>query len=257
MRAAESIHLRDLVVDLGRFLTPISSEDVHPRLEIDIAPDIKVHGDRAALTQVLLNLMLNARDAMPSGGTLTIAAAHVSNPSERWEHSLGNPVAPGRWIQLEVSDTGLGMDENTLGRIFEPFFTTKVKGHGLGLAAVLGVVTSHRGALTVSSQPGRGTTFYLLLPESTLTTSPPLRDSNRIGDHLRILVVDDEKVMREQMERSLRLQGHHVSMRRADRPASSYWSESALTSSSLISQYQKWTARRRCDCSANAKTRRR
>ena len=125
---------------------------------------MQVTGRRGELHHVLLNLCLNARDAMPGGGRLALHAERVelSRPAAMHLHL----PAPGAYVELTVRDTGTGMDEVTLARVFEPFFTTKRPGEGtgLGLATVYGVVRSHGGNVLVDSTPGDGTTFRLLLP---------------------------------------------------------------------------------------------
>jgi len=122
-------------------------------------------GDATQLQNAILNLAINARDAMPVGGTLTITT-RLYDLDDDDEHSSPEGVPPGRYVQLEVADTGTGMDDDTRRRIFEPFFTTKPKGKGtgMGLAAVYGTVKSHGGTIGVSSEPGRGSVFRILLP---------------------------------------------------------------------------------------------
>jgi signal transduction histidine kinase len=133
-------------------------------IEGSVGPDVHVFGVRDELHQVLLNLMNNARDAMPDGGKISIEANAVHLESGR-ALALQLPAA-GDFIELAVSDTGTGMDDATLARIFEPFFTTKPpgKGTGLGLAMVHGIVRRHGGTIAVESRPARGTTFRIFLP---------------------------------------------------------------------------------------------
>jgi two-component system, cell cycle sensor histidine kinase and response regulator CckA len=123
------------------------------RLETDVPATTSIHANAQELVQALLNLMINARDAMPDGGRLRIAAVELALDS-------------GTFLEVLVSDTGAGMDEPTRARIFEPFFTTKApgKGSGLGLAMVLTTVRKYLGTIDVESAPGRGTTFRILLP---------------------------------------------------------------------------------------------
>jgi two-component system, cell cycle sensor histidine kinase and response regulator CckA len=155
------VSLNDSVRDMENMLRRLIGEDVEmvTRLDAGIAP---VLTDPGQLQQVLLNLCVNARDAMPKGGTLTIATANAIAPE-------GDDVRPDQeYVLLAVTDTGVGMDEETRSRIFEPFFTTKgaEKGTGLGLATVYGIITQSGGAIRVDSEPGRGTTFRVFLPAS-------------------------------------------------------------------------------------------
>jgi signal transduction histidine kinase len=145
---------------LGRLL----GNDV--RLTLDLRPDTgQIKVDRGQLEQVLMNLAVNARDAMPGGGQLTIATRGVTLDAQG---AAAAAVTPGRHVLLEVSDSGTGMDEATMARIFEPFFTTKDKGHGtgLGLATVYGIVTQSGGGVEVESNIGVGTTFRVYFPEA-------------------------------------------------------------------------------------------
>jgi len=146
------LDLNVLAASLGTMLQRLIGEEIELRLAL--LPDLgRVLADPGHIEQVLMNLVVNARDAMPDGGTLTIETANAS-------------LKPGPFVLLAVSDTGAGMDEATQARLFEPFFTTKSagKGTGLGLSTVLGIVRQSGGALEVSSAPGRGTTVKVYLP---------------------------------------------------------------------------------------------
>ena len=171
-----------------------------------------VLGNRATLTQLLMNLLTNASDALlDEPGTIGVRMCSVERPDARFAHAIGAPVGPGQWLLIEVSDTGVGMVETTRMRIFEPFFTTKAHGHGLGLAACVGIVSSHGGAILVESEPGRGSTFSVLLPahqgEVPARTLPTTRE--RAARH-RILVVDDEPLLRVHLRHALESQGYEV-----------------------------------------------
>jgi CheY-like chemotaxis protein len=150
---------------------------------------------------VLLNLTLNARDAMPTGGTFTISTHPASLP-DRPAPSAEDELPAGDYIQVSVSDTGHGMDASTLARVFEPFFTTKPvgQGSGLGLATVFGIVRQSGGTVRVRSGPGAGTTFSIYLPRVAPETSPgdTVRESARgeRGSGI-VLVVEDEALVRE------------------------------------------------------------
>ena len=176
-------------------------------IDQDIRPNLVVSGDQAELHQVIMNLCLNARDAMPAGGTLRIRA------------ELTTPEATGRaQVAITIQDSGSGMDAATRARIFEPFFTTKPEGagFGLGLSTVREVVGMHGGQVDVTSEIGQGTSFFLQLPASSGQPMPvritgghrELRPSNTAS--ALILLVDDEEVVRRSTARLLRQAGHHV-----------------------------------------------
>ncbi len=173
------------------------SKGVTIRLELDANPCVVV-GDPSQLQSALLNLGLNARDAMPDGGDLTFSTGNVLLETDDCR-TLGLEIPAGRYLHLTVRDTGCGMDAATQQRIFEPFFTTKAEGRGtgLGLPAVYGAVMDHRGAIRVETAPGRGTAFHIYLPLAervptvkTEPTPPPELGSGCI------LIVDDEEVIR-------------------------------------------------------------
>lgn len=166
-----------------------------------IAADIRpVTGDPTQLNQVLMNLCVNARDAMPDGGSLTIAAKNVE--LVRPYAALQGTVPAGHYVVLEVSDTGTGMPKPVIERIFEPFFTTKDvgKGTGLGLSTMLGIVRSHGGCVNVESAPGRGTTFKIFLPAETNSSAGPVAstgvaDEQAGGQGECVLLVDDDSTV--------------------------------------------------------------
>jgi signal transduction histidine kinase len=172
-----------------------------------------VHADRGQIEQVLVNLAVNARDAMPDGGTLTIETSLTDLDDE---YARLHPGAqPGRYVGLSVSDTGAGMSPDVVRRIFEPFFTTKPqgKGTGLGLATVHGIVTAAGGSLTVHSEQGAGTTFRAFFPaagrKAPAPAAPPVIAANR-GSGETILLVEDEPAVLEVTARILRRNGYLV-----------------------------------------------
>ncbi len=171
-----------------------------------------VLGDATQLHQVLLNLCVNARDAMPNGGTLTVVAENLDID----QHFAGmNPGAKLGWhVALRVSDTGSGMSPETMDKIFDPFFTTKEigKGTGLGLATVIGIVKSHGGVLTVQSEIGVGTTFSVFLPASRDAEVAKKEDEAAVADGTGelILVVDDEAPIREALVGTLAAHGYRA-----------------------------------------------
>ena len=207
------VSLNDLVDSTGGMLQRIIGEDI--RLVTRCAPDlIPARIDPAQFEQVLLNLAVNARDAMPEGGQLTLETSNLVVDSAM--AAAHQDVLPGRYVMLAVSDTGSGMDRPTLERIFEPFFTTKEqgKGTGLGLAVCYGIVRQAGGHIWVYSEPGRGATFKVLLPQAedgsvaestTGGEAEPVR-----GGAETVLVVEDEPWVRELTTRVLTERGYHV-----------------------------------------------
>jgi signal transduction histidine kinase len=206
----DPVDVDELVRELRTLLDATLSKKAD--LELSIEAGSVVLGDRATIGQVLMNLLTNASDALGDRpGRISVRARPVREVDARWDAAQGATVGPGRWVLVEVRDTGAGMDESTRGRVFEPFFTTKEKGHGLGLAACLGIVAAHGGAVLVESEPGKGSCFSVLLPASAAAdrgsgatrATPPPRPC-------RVLVVDDEAVVRAQLRRSLELRGYAV-----------------------------------------------
>ncbi len=157
------LSLNEVVAQTGTMLDRVIGEDV--RLKFLLDPELwQVKVDAGQMEQVLMNLAVNARDAMPRGGELVIETANQELDADYFEEPLD---APGSYVVMSVRDTGFGMDQETMSRIFEPFFTTKDlgKGTGLGLATVFGIVTQSGGRVTVASEPGAGTTFRIYLPK--------------------------------------------------------------------------------------------
>ena len=173
----------------------------------------RLRADQAQLEQVLVNLVVNARDAMPKGGTLTIETAQVELTRSPVYHLT--PLPPGPYVRLSVGDTGCGMDRQTQSHIFEPFFTTKGegKGSGLGLSTVFGIVTQCGGAIDVTSRVGHGTRFDLYFPsvESDILATAPTAPSRRPQRGTEtILVVEDEPSVRTLVRDELRKLGYRV-----------------------------------------------
>ena len=169
--------------------------------------------DRGQLEQVIVNLVINAGDAMPKGGQLTIAAHNVELSGDDAGTHLDAP--PGRYVVLSVSDTGCGMDQATRERVFEPFFTTKGpgKGTGLGLATVYGIVKQAGGHIHVFSEPGQGSTFEICLPAAE-APSPEEAETRATetpaGAHETILLCEDDQPVRELLAQLLRSAGYTV-----------------------------------------------
>ncbi len=204
-----AINLSRLVTDLLPMLSPLLGEQV----EIAHEPNPRlaaVLGDRSQVEQIVVNLAVNARDAMPGGGRLSIRTSSV------WldQSSTSGDLKAGPYVLLEVSDTGTGMDAATMQHIFEPFFTTKEvgRGTGLGLATVYGIVQQMAGAVRVQSAPGQGTTFRLYFPETRVAETAPSKpapvEAGR-GSETLLLVEDDESV-RAFLSRTLERSGYRV-----------------------------------------------
>ncbi|GJG86170.1 hypothetical protein tb265_13510 [Gemmatimonadetes bacterium T265] len=217
---AREIDLNAVVGGLGRLLGRVLGAEVELRLAL--APEAApVLADPGQLEQVLLNLAVNARDAMPGGGVLSIGTRHVAVA----EGAAGD-LTPGCYVAVDVRDTGVGMDAATRARIFEPFFTTKPAGQGtgLGLAMVYGIVAQTGGRVTVDSAPGRGTTFSIYLPAlapPAPAAAPPARGADPAperpgaapapdGAGTTVLVVDDEAAVRGAAARVLARRGYTV-----------------------------------------------
>jgi CheY-like chemotaxis protein len=184
----------------------------HVQLETALAADLwPIMADYGQLEQVLVNLAINARDAMPEGGTLTLDTENVDADDVYVAARAG--LAPGRYVRLRVSDTGTGMAPEVAARAFEPFFTTKPKGEGtgLGLATIYGIVTGAGGHVQIYSEPGLGTTFTVLLPATDAPMpEPDQRREPRRGRGETILVVEDEAAMLEVARRLLEDGGYSV-----------------------------------------------
>lgn len=206
------LDLNVLVRDMEKLLQRVIGESIHIMID-PVAQGARVRADPSQLEQVLLNLGVNARDAMPGGGTLSIATREKDLSREEIG-ARGIDVTPGRYVLLVVSDTGAGMDAETRSRIFEPFFTTKGpgKGTGLGLATVYGIVKQSGGGITVESTPGQGCTFSIFLPATSdpldIVELPPA-DQKTNGSET-ILVVEDEEVVRQLICTVLGEAGYHV-----------------------------------------------
>jgi signal transduction histidine kinase len=204
--------LHEVVGNVVPMLRRLIGEDIEIHTVAGAAPG-RVRVDPAQIEQVIMNLAVNARDAMPQGGVLmiTTTTADVTDVQAR---RLGG-IQSGRWAILSVSDTGAGMDEETRVRVFEPFFTTKPlgQGTGLGLSMVYGIVEQHGGTITVESAPGRGTTFRIYLPRvddaAAETETMDRADRTALGTET-ILLVEDEDEVRELVGRMLQRSGYTV-----------------------------------------------
>lgn len=205
------LDLNELVDNTLRLLRRVIGEDI--QLSVRLDDDLRrVHADPAQLEQILMNLAVNARDAMPSGGTLIIETQNTQLSEEY--AAQREDVSPGDYVLLAVSDTGCGMDAATQARAFEPFFTTKEqgKGTGMGLSTVYGIVKQTGGHVALYSEPGHGTTFKVYLPciaEEKTKAGARMNDSLPMGDET-ILLVEDEEGVRRLAQRILQKHGYNV-----------------------------------------------
>ncbi|MCA1959545.1 MAG: response regulator [Desulfomonile sp.] len=215
-RNAESkprpVNLNLQVMNLKRLLARTLPKMID--IEVNLADGLAmVHADPTQIDQVLMNLAVNAKDAMPDGGKLTITIENTHLEAQCfWMHP---EIKPGKYVQISVADTGVGMDKATLEHMFEPFFSTKGtgKGTGLGLSMVYGIVQQHQGHITCSSEPGKGTKFEIYLPvpeEPTFEAGEQSDEPTTLRGTETILIVDDEEPVRDLGQRILARAGYTV-----------------------------------------------
>jgi PAS domain S-box-containing protein len=176
---------------------------------LDIAPDLPtVEADAAQLVQVFSNVLINAQQAMPHGGVVTISAENVVEGDRRWENALR--VEPRRYVRISIVDKGIGIAKEHLSRIFDPYFSTKQRGSGLGLATTYSIVKNHGGFLAVDSQPGRGTTVHINFPAAASPDVEEQPDSavRTAGSKQRVLIMDDEASVRTLASNMLEFLGY-------------------------------------------------
>ncbi len=210
---AETLDLNAVIERLEPMLGRMLGEQIAVLTRTD--PDLGlISADPSQIDQVLMNLVVNARDAMPEGGTLTIETANAQISEEQARGHAD--IDPGRYVTLSVSDTGVGMDAETRERVFEPFFTTKgaEQGTGLGLATVYGIVNQSGGHIHVYSEPERGTVFRVYLPRAESGDAADLTDAGSGETDLRggetVLVVEDDEIVRKLVSSVLTRHGHTV-----------------------------------------------
>lgn len=208
--APEDVDLNKTLSEMQPLLSSLLAENV--RLETVLQQNLwLVRVDRLQIEQVILNMVLNARDAMPNGGTLTIASQNVSIKEQLVAHPAQTQLK--EYVELSISDTGIGMDEQTLSRIFEPFFTTKTSGSGLGLSTCYGIVSQAGGYISATSELGKGSTFKIYLPrakgEQSHSTVKATASQTEGGQET-ILVVEDNDAVREVVATVLRDRGYQV-----------------------------------------------
>ncbi|MEO8503976.1 MAG: PAS domain S-box protein [Acidobacteriota bacterium] len=206
------LDLNRVVVDMEKLLRRLIGEDVDLVTRLDPALGA-ARVDPGQIEQVILNLAVNSRDAMPQGGTLTLTTSNVELDRGQGLRSIG--VEPGRYVALAMRDSGVGMDESVRRHIFEPFFTTKSqgKGTGLGLATVYGIVKQSSGHITVDSRPGKGTEFHIYLPRADGTAEPGAaaeRATQAPAGRETVLLVEDEASVRGLVARFLERLGYRV-----------------------------------------------
>ena len=201
-----------VLAEMQPMLGRVTREDVTVVMKLQTGP-ISVRADRGQIEQIVMNLAVNARDAMPDGGTLTIESAHVELDADY--ASTHAAVVPGTYVALTISDTGMGITPEIQARLFEPFFTTKDvgKGTGLGLASVQGIAARSGGSISVYSEVGNGASFTVYLPSADaaamITEVSPVDSSSRAGAET-VLVVDDSPGIRELARRLLERDGYRV-----------------------------------------------
>jgi signal transduction histidine kinase/ActR/RegA family two-component response regulator len=204
------LEVNQVVDQTATMLLRLIGEDID--LRIQKAPDAgRIHADAGQIEQMLINLAINSRDAMPQGGSLLVRTANAELGPDYIGQHLG--VRPGSYVIFEVSDTGAGMDTATRKRIFEPFFTTKPqgKGTGLGLSTVYGIVRQCGGSIDLYTEPGHGTTFRVYLPRVTNEASEePVEEPEPTGGHETILLVEDEEGVRRMVRAALERRGYRV-----------------------------------------------
>ena len=210
----EAVNLSDVVRETSELVQPSISKNIV--LHLNLAEDLPlVQADRSQFQQVFMNLAINAAEAIGDKTGLIAVRTGSQQVDKRYIHDelQGAEIEPGAYVYLEVRDTGCGMDAPTKSKIFDPFFTTKFTGRGLGLAAVAGIVRGHKGAISVSSAPGKGSRFLVLFRVEEARASalrPMARQTEKLRGSGTILVVDDEAVVRQVARQALERSGYEV-----------------------------------------------
>ncbi len=205
----EPLDLSSLFEEISILVRPAISRDID--LEMNLPGDLPpVEGDRGQMRQVFTNLVLNAAESIDGTGRIWVETGvrQISDPRSETTWATGD-LAPGRYVYLEVIDTGCGMDESVRSKIFDPFYTTKFVGRGLGLAAVAGIIRGHKGAISVTSAPGHGSRFLVLLPVARQAQDPQAPPESAASSRSRgvVLVIDDEVIVRQMARTALERQG--------------------------------------------------
>jgi PAS domain S-box-containing protein len=207
------LDLNEIVTGFSKMIRRLIGEDIALETFLETDPYL-IKADKGKIEQILLNLVVNARDAMPTGGKLTIETANV-HLDETYVEEHADTQSPGCYVMLAVSDTGHGMDAETQQQIFEPFFTTKAQGEGtgLGLATVFGIVKQHDGNIQVYSESDSGTTFKIYLPQAEGKIQTPETAAAKSGSLQgteTILLVEDDKMARNLICETLTVRGYKV-----------------------------------------------
>ncbi len=197
------ISLRPVLENATKFALSGSRSDYHLRIAENLR---SVEADEGQIGQVIQNIVLNASEAMPGGGTVVISAENTDIPSG------SNPLVPegGRFVRIAIEDRGIGIAAKYLPKIFDPYFTTKQKGSGLGLATSYSIIRSHGGMIDVESKADQGSTFFICLPACTPEEERPQAPAMEVGRPLQILVMDDEEMIRAVVTEMLAALGHRV-----------------------------------------------
>jgi len=214
----QAIHISKLIVDGCRFALLGSNVNGEYALPADLWP---VEVDQAQINQVMNNLVINAKQAMPQGGTIWITAENVTVAADE-----GLPLGGGRYVRISVRDQGTGIAEDHVPRIFDPYFTTKKKGSGLGLATAYAIVRNHQGLITVESKLGLGTTFRVFLPASG--RAPEHREpvhGRPVKGQGKVLLMDDEEAIRDLAHEILTALGYKVVLAKDGQEAISFYNE--------------------------------
>ncbi|HOL70805.1 MAG TPA: PAS domain S-box protein [Bryobacteraceae bacterium] len=209
----QPVNISELVREIGALLRMTIPKKVHLRLELeDKLPPVEA--DSSQIQQLVMNLVLNGAEAIGDAIGTVVVTTGVREVDETYSQSalMRDELAPGKYVYLEVHDTGCGMDEQTKARIFDPFFTTKFTGRGLGLAAALGIVRGHKGDIKVYSTPGRGSTFKVLLPAAagSYTEAAPEVQYQELQGMGTLLIVDDEDIVLKTGKVALERYGYRV-----------------------------------------------
>ncbi len=207
------LDINEVLTDMGKMISRLIGEDIE--ISVIAAPELwLVEADPGQIEQIVMNLVVNAKDAMPEGGKLTVETANVELDEEFFrKHGVTGRV--GSFVMLAISDNGIGMDRETQERIFEPFFTSKAsdKGTGLGLSTIYGIVKQNEGFIWVYTEPRQGSTFKVYFPKTKGSMDPESEDqyiSNELGGSETVLIVEDDDSVRKLARNSLKKNGYRV-----------------------------------------------